>query len=388
MNLDDVMRTSINQISRSIEPPLPNALEIRRRARRERSRRLVVGGTAAAAVLAATAVGVWQFGGPTGHPSPSSPSPTTSTSASIPGPRGVAGAVWYSAGVLHDGTKSFPISGEVATNLAVVAGGVLYGDNTGQVIYQHSDGSSVVVGRDAPLGPAGNPTGDIAVWFEQTPGHTDLVVYDLRIGRVAARADLGRLHVQTPESMVGLQQPPVLFVGDAQSADGVVYFEAERSVWRYDWALGAKRPTRVDRTASGNRTASRVSDVARDMWAVTGPGRNEMTFESDDGTVLSSHSPLEPDGSLSSDGHYYVGYSGGLTVVVDTQTGASRPLQLRGGSFAMGVTWARGHTVVLQSPDLSSGGQRVSVQACDAVSLKCQLVTPAVDIRSVTLPAF
>lgn len=381
MNLDDVLRTAVDQISRAIEPSIPDPLAIRRRARQQQHRRLLAGGSAAAAVLAALAVGALQIVHPNRDVPPAGPSPTTSTQNSAPGKIDGMGAVWYAAGVLHDDQQSFPAVGQIATNLAVVASGVLYGDETGQVIYQRLDGSSTVVGHNAALGPAGNSAADIAVWFERARGHNYLVVYDLQIAKVVARANLGDLNVAAPDSMVGRQQPPVLFVGDAPATDGVVYFKASGSVWRYDWAYGANRPVRV------GGPVSRAIDVAGDTWAVVGP-RNGMTFERSDGTVLSSYAPLEPDGSLSPDGHYYVGYSRGRTVVVDTRTGSARPLHLGARSLVMGVTWARGNTVVMQSPDLSSGGHRVSVLACDAVSLICERVSPPTSMQSLVLPVF
>lgn len=99
-----------------------------------------------------------------------------------------------------------------------------------------------------------------------------------------------------------------------------------------------------------------------------------MTFQTPDGTPLSTFAPIEPDGGgLSHDGRFYVGYSNGAVAVVDPETGEARTLDLPDGITPFGVTWAQDNTVVMMA--LNSGpGDPVTgtIVACDAQSLSCE----------------
>jgi len=96
--------------------------------------------------------------------------------------------------------------------------------------------------------------------------------------------------------------------------------------------------------------------------AFAGPGDRGITFKSLQGQVLSTAS-VEPDGALSHDGRYYVGYAAEGTVVIDTATGEARPLDLDPYSVVMGMTWARDNTVVMLQPELGGDGKARSLPA-------------------------
>lgn len=380
MNVDETLRASVERIGRSVEPPLPDFMEIRRRARRQRQRRALAGLGAVAAAVAFVGGGFWYLAEQDSDSNLASPSPDR-VSADVPERDGPAGAVWYADGVLHDDQASFRIDSRPATNLAVVEHGVLFGDGSDTVIYQSQDGSTHTVGTDAPLGPAGDPTSDVAVWFEE-PGRTvQLVVYDVSTDQELARTDLGAVQIRTPESMVGAAQPPVLWVGDGRDGGPAVYFRAGKALWRYDWT-SETRPQRVE------GPLSRALDVGGDVWALRGPHDRGITFTTIDGTELSTYASVEPDGSLSHDGRHYIGYSPRGSVVIDTSTGKGRLLDLGGQSFVMGMTWARDETAVMLAPDVSGDGQAGSVIACDASSLQCQSSKPVDNVALITLPTF
>lgn len=101
-----------------------------------------------------------------------------------------------------------------------------------------------------------------------------------------------------------------------------------------------------------------------------------------------SDASVEPDGSLSHDGRYYIGYYPRGSVVIDTATGKGRLLNLGGQSFVMGMTWARGETAVMLAPDVSGDGRSGSVLACDASSLQCQSSEPVDNVTLIALPTF
>lgn len=380
MNVDETLRASVVRIGRSVEPPVPDVMEIRRRARRGQQRRALVGLAAVAAVAAFVGGGFWYVGEQGNYPTPADPSPDRG-SAEVPERESPAGAVWYTDGVLHDDQESFTISPRPATNLAVVKHGVLFGDGSDAVIYQRQDGSTETLGDNAPLGPAGDPTSDLAVWFEARGRAVEIVVYDVGTDQELARTDLGALDVQTPESMVGTDQPPVLWVGDGQSGGPAVYFRAEESVWRYDWTSGAD-PRRV------RGEFARALDVGGDVWALSGPHQRGITFKSSDGTELSTNASVEPDGSLSHDGRLYIGYSRRGTVVIDTATGKARLLHLGSHRLVMGMTWARDGTAIMLAPDVTSDGRGGSIIACDANSLQCQTSKHIDNLLTAALPNF
>ncbi len=376
MNVDDKVRAAVEQISRSIQPPVADPAGIRARAHQTSRRRNLAGLGIAAAMLVGVSSGVWYVAGRGDGPAPATP-PSTTHGSEIPGTENAQGAIWYAEGVLHDGAQSVPVEGKVATNLAVVAHGVLYGDGSGNVIYQRQDGSTAVIGEHAPLGPSGDPTSDVVVWFEDTGGGVELVVYDVAKDLELGRENLGALDLQPPDAMVGLLQPPVLWVGDGKTTQAAVYFLAKGSLWRYDWTSGAGA-----RQLDGE--LSSPLDVGGDVVAVAGPGNRSMTFKNLNGQELSS-AQVEPDGALSHDGRYYVGYAPDGTVVVDTATGEARPLDLGPYSLVLSLTWARGNTVVGIEPDINADGKG-SVVACDAVSLRCQNGPQVDNFTDIVLP--
>ena len=375
MTADESMRAAVEQIARSIQPPVVDPSGIRARSRRTSRRWAVIGSSVAAALLIGVTSGVWFAIDRDAGPSPASPSPTRTSKA--PGQANPAGAIWYGEGVLHDDQQSFRVTGEMATNLAIVSGGVLYGDGSGRVIYQRQDGSTAVIAKNSRLGPSGDPTSDVVVWFEDTAGGVELVVYDVGRSVELGRERLGALDVRPPESMVGRLQPPVLWVGDGEVAQAGVYFMADGGLWRYDWTSGDPA-----RPVTGE--LARVLDVGGNVAAVAGPGDRSITFKSLQGQVLSTAS-VEPDGAFSHDGRYYVGYAAEGTVVINTATGEVRPLDLDPYSVVMGITWARDNTVVMLQPELGGDGKG-SVVACDAVSLRCQSGKQVDKVFEIALP--
>lgn len=380
MDIDDILRTSVEQITRSIEPPVPDPAGIRSRGRSRQRRRSLVGIGAAAALLAVVSTAVWYVADQGDGPSPADPSPGTASST-VSGQVSAEGAIWYAEGVLHDDQRSFSITGKLATNLAVVEHGVLYGDDSGNVVYQRQDGSAAIIGRNAPLGPSGDPTSDVAVWFEKRGEVAELVVYDVARDQELDRANLDATKLRSPEGLVGRDQPPVLWVGDGHVGESAVYFQAAGSVWRYDWTSDDSPQLFEDRHSG-------AIDVGGDVTAFASPGSRGISFRNNEGQQLSTYAAVEPDGALSHDGSYYVGYSPDGSVVIDTATGKARPLDLDSYSPVMGMTWARGNTIVMLAPSLYGDAGAGSVVACDAVSLHCQSGQQVDNFALIVLPTF
>jgi hypothetical protein len=104
--------------------------------------------------------------------------------------------VWYDADGLHRGdvVEQTPVEiGELNGDtmmgaLALVRSGAMYLDPaTGDVWFHPWGGEPRIVGQNSEAGPGGDPSGDIAVWFEGSEalngGPGELVVYNTAAGR-------------------------------------------------------------------------------------------------------------------------------------------------------------------------------------------------------------
>lgn len=156
---------------------------------------------AAAAATAAIVVGVaaLSFGGRTDSPPDPAPSPSVTN---VPDVVGTSDAVWYDDAGLHHGDvveqTAVPLRPSRWGNgavLTLVRSGALYHDATRDEIWFHPwGGDARVVGHGSAYGPAGDPEGDNAAWFEGS----ELVVYDTNSSREIARITTDPVRATVP----------------------------------------------------------------------------------------------------------------------------------------------------------------------------------------------
>lgn len=376
MNIEDITRTSLDELAAAARPPVPDPAAIRRSARRGTRIRAGVTVGLAAAVTAAVIIGAGVVRDNQGAPQPANPSPTKGSGTSA-----VAGAVWYADGVLHDGTHDYSIAGTITSNLAPTSTGVAYGVDGGDVMYQPRTGDAYRIGQHALLGPVADPTSSLVAWFEGTGRNTKLVVYSVEVAQEVQRADIYDLTVASPEAMVGRAQPPITWVGQNERGGITVFFAAGGHLWQY--ATTDAGPGDLAQVTGGG------VDATRDILAQARPHveQGSMRFvRADTGDVISQFTPLEPDGGLSHDGAFYAGYSRGALVQVDIESGVATKAELDRAVIPFGVTFSR-DAVMFFAPTLG-GGTRGDIYSCPLDTFRCQVVGHADDVYEAVLPAF
>lgn len=352
-----------------VDHPDPEALikEARRRARRRR----VIGGAAVATMVggaAATALSL--------ATTPQDPERGLDNAAGAPsvgvieaGPGWVNGAVWYDLDGLHHGDEvvrtAVPLFFyDLPGALALVRSGALYDDlRTHDVWFHPWDGDPRVVGHDSVGGPAGDPAGDVAAWFEGT----ELVVYDTAAAAVISR---------TTEAPV-LEEPFRAYIGGFEhvSGNGFMHVSAEEVVWRsstgtYRLDVGTGTSTLLlDSSPTTDPRLEDVHDGTRVWGDYQDPG---LTVEiAGDRQVL--FTGVEPPGRLSPDGSFVAapwrdGDSRGAAFV-DVRTG--RSWVVAGENWNAWISWSYGHIAVVRV-ERGTTGPEIEFLACHAVKRTCE----------------
>lgn len=365
-----------------LERPDPEALikEARRRARRRRA----AYGVAMATMLGVAAVIALRPSTtpPDGGPGPVSAAGAPSAVVIGSGPGWVDGATWYDLAGLHYGSRvvqtQVPLFlHDLPGALALVRNGALYDDlRTHEVWFHPWDGDPRVVGRSSVSGPAGDPAGDVAAWFEGT----DLVVYDTAAAAVLSRTT----------------QPPVVkdpfraYIGGFEhvSGNGFMHVSAEEVVWRsmagthrLDVTTGTS--ALVDETSP---TADRrLEDVHHDIrvWGdYQTPG---LTVEVE-GRRHPLAAGIEPPGRLSPDGSIVAapwrdGTSLGVAFA-NVRTGES--WVVAGKEWNAWFSWSYGDIAVIRVEHETTEPEEFL--ACHAVEKTCEQLSDHEDSFFSLLP--
>jgi len=196
----------------SVRQPPVDAVVARASAARRRRRTWTAGVTAA--VVAVVAVGTWIGTRPedTGLPDPV-----------LKTEENPANIEWYANGVLHlaDLTLALP---SVESMVPLGAGGVVYGDEDGQVIHVRADGSLKALGHQEPGAPLATSVerGWVA-WVDPHDGSPELIVHSTLTGAEVART---RLASEGDEEDGGTY--PVAI------DQGIVYYSAPDGDWAWE----------------------------------------------------------------------------------------------------------------------------------------------------------
>lgn len=385
MNLDEIVRAGLDDLASEVQPSLPDPAGVRRSVRRTVRLRGGVAIGLAAAVTAAVLLGAGQLRDHLDGSDPADATPRPSSVAAV-----VPGAVWYADGVLHDGSHTYSIDGDVTSDLAPTSSGVAYGVGDAEIWFQPRSGGAYRLADDAPLGPAADPTSGLVAWFEGQGQDTELVVRSVETGTQVARTDIRDLAVHPPGSMEGKPQPPIQWVGRNDNGGVTVIFVGSSATWRFDSEQsGPGRLTQImQRSVDASLNVLAQADTTEGhMLFVETPRGGEMV------DVLSEVSPLEPDGALSHDGTLYAGYNSRQQFAfVDTAAGTERQATLAepadGVVVPFNLTWSRDDVVMFFTIDGTSdlSDPDAAVYACPASDGSCRLVADHVRLQSLAIP--
>lgn len=370
MNIDEILRTSVEELARGVTPPPPDPDGVRAQARAARRRQWVAAAAGTAAVVVggvAITNGLVDQGS---APAVDNPTPTVNlTPRPSPVGRTNESAIWSEARALHFGSRQLPVPSEVF-GFGLVEGGVVYtaSDRGSKVMFQPSDGSDAIeIGDNAQLAPAGDPTSGLVSWVEAQGKDGSLVVFDTSTAKEVARTRVPPA-LRPQDNIIFPGTSPVISV----SSTAVYYHGNNEEIWVYRWRQGGE-------PESTGRTRDELFDVAGGVTAQAGADQGDVEFVTPDGLVAATGLPqggyLNPDGSL------FASVEGmspseesvrpGI-VVTDTSTGETTELDLflpgeRG--FPFGVGWSGNDTLMVKN-----SGRPSEVIACTASTGECEVV--------------
>ncbi len=371
MNIDEILRTSVEELARGVTPPPPDPNGVRAQARATRRRQWVAAAAGTAAVVVggvAITNGLVDQG--------SAPSVDNLTPRPSPVGRISESAIWSEAKALHFGSRQVPVPDQVF-GFGLVEGGVVYtasdrgskvmfpaADRGLKVMFQPSDGSNATeIGDNAQLAPAGDPTSGLVSWVEAQGKDGSLVVFDTSTGNEVARTSVPP--ALRPDNIISPGNSPVISV----SSTAVYYYkERDKDIWVYRWREGGG-------PESTGRTRDELFDVAGGVTAQAGADHADVEFVTPDGLVaaagLAQGGYLNPDGSLFASVEGLSGIRPGI-VVTDTSTGETAKLDPFGPgepAFPSGVGWSSNDTLMVKN-----GVRPSEVIACTASTGECEVV--------------
>jgi hypothetical protein len=379
MKLDDRLTRAAHHVADRVSVPEVDLAAVRSRARANRRRDLAV--AVGAALVAVTVVGTALVGGRTAERTAPADPPT-------PGPT-PHGAVWYDRDGLHHGNLVDKAAVDLdprrnpsaaAGVLALVRGGAVYRDPTGDDVWFHPwDGEPHIIGH-AVTGPGGDPESDVAAWFEGD----ELVVYDTALAQEISRTT----------------EEPIVAMGGfehAKDGNGFLHVSAEEVVWRFqdestrardargagvyrlDLATGvstmiAESPLSQDGVRFGVTFLEDVHDDIRVLVSMDdGYG---MTVETSNGPPLELPG-LEDIGRLSPDGSFMLSPSnhhrGHGIAIIDMRSGERwNVLGEKQESYGW-ISWSYDNLAVIEVHD--DLGTPARLLACEAATRSCEELT-------------
>jgi hypothetical protein len=319
------------------------------------------------------------------QPAPSTPAPTSAgdpSEASAPTAdpsaetaSGEAGPVWWDEAGLHHGdvveTPAVPLEDAFTTRLALVRSGAVYRVDTGDVWFHPWGGTPRVVGHGTAAGPAGDPEGDAAAWFD---GRT-LVVYDTARDEVISRT------VETASV-----DPRPEYAEHVGHGNGWVYVSSTQVVWRSPQGLARRdlvsgtselpwRPRPSKRVAGDFVDVSAVSAVWVGGDAYEGHGT--YLVEQAGSTDLLEVPELEMPGRLSPDGSWLLTaeIADGTHGVAITDLASGRVWKPFSKNTYAFFSWAYGDVVVMRTTR-NGPSDAWSLTSCSASRRSCEQLDP------------
>jgi len=370
MNIDDILRTSVDDLARSVTPPPPDRRGVRARARSTQRRQWVAAAAGTAAVVVGGVAIANGLPDQTSTPPTNDPDPRPTTVVPANG-----SAIWGEAKSVHFGSRQVPAPDGVF-GFGLVEGGAVYSTDSrdAKVFYQPADGSDPrQIGDNAQVSPGGDPASGLAAWFEANGKEGSLVVYDTKIGEEVARTSVPPA-LRPQDNIIFPGFGPVISL----SPSGVYYHGPGEEIWVYRWK---------DRAIpeSTGQTKDELFDVAGGVTAQAGSAEGTVEFVTSGGTTAVSDLP--PGGYLNSDGSLFASVDmneGGLSgiAIVDTSTGETTSLDVFGSEgrpgLLFGVGWSTDDTLMVKNDAVSeeSGDTNSITQviACTATTGGCDVV--------------
>ena len=365
MTIEDRIRISAHLVADEVDPPTLDIDLVRRGAHAGRRRR--AGIVAAVAATVAVCLLVPRLLG--------SPSTAPDPVDRPPGPVVPSGSVWADADGLHLGNRVFdlaidsqssPCAGDPVcspfTSLALVGRGVVYGDiESRRVWYQQPRGPARLIGEGSQLGPAGDPDGTTAAWFDGT----ELVMFDTATGRELSRTTQGVGPYPQRENAHGNL---ILDV----SSEAVTWL----GQWLYRFDRVSGNTSQMRGGLSGARGGVTVGDVHAGWVArQNDSGFTEVISRSGDTTLKLESDLLTRPLRFNADGRYLAGINerdGHGVNVADTRTG--EVLVPWRKEFYPWIGWGSGDTLmVIQDIDNPDEGTD-QLLACDVSERSCQRI--------------
>ncbi|MBB5791362.1 hypothetical protein [Jiangella mangrovi] len=314
MNLEELLRTAVDDGVRSVPPGLADGA-IRRAKRQRRTTRIAVAGGVAAFGLAAAAIAVVD---PTEIRTDAPPAGGTDGTVvdlahldAGPPPE----IAWYADGALHHGTESTPF--DLETDYPVIirlpdgylvwesVPGPDSADHTATIWLVPDDGERVELGSGDLTPPVVSAAGDIAAWGVRNDDWvldeeareqgvtSSIVVVDLTTGEVAHRLDEAPSPSASPKGFV--REDRVVFEAAANTAWGayVWEFDGEVTLLRADTGVDAvSQGTGLVRLAASPpmtldlEAGTTLVPEADPGWPVYSPGGRYVATITRPGTTL------------------------------------------------------------------------------------------------------
>jgi hypothetical protein len=227
------------------------------------------------------------------------------------------------------------------------------------------------VGRDSITGPAGDPNGDVAAWFE---GPSELVVYDTATSREIERTDLS----DDVERPFGSNTCHAMCAEHAQPGNGFLLVSAESVIWTasqgfgptYEYDVATARTSSVPDVELEGPDDARVVDVRDEAAAYAIPDKSPWGWhlmldvpdrEPQQYLEMNPRSRFSPSGRYVL-GHAWVGPMGERSVaaIIDTTSGE---LWQGPASDSLWSVWSYGDIALVQDSD--------GLRACHAVTRTC-----------------
>ena len=373
MTLDELMRTALREVAETEHHPQPDVTALQRRGRRTRLFQVAGAATAVATLIVAGGVSVAEVDDQQAT-GPSSPDSTAHAPALVGG----SPPVWRTRGGVRVGPEYLVVQGKVKTGPTLVAAGVVYTDERDEVFMQTLDGKTSSIGKGARLGAVGDPRGSAVAWFDESSALPNLVVYDTAADEVLARVDVGVNDFEGSGGQATDASPIFAVTGGA-----VYYRSGSDALMRYRWDK--------DDFPNVYAATDQVIDVAGDVTArmdtdVVFTRPDGSYFRPDpglfriDGTPFRAEGSLEPRGSLSSDGRYFLGRVDKVPVIIDTGTGDGVKLHGADRGVALSGAWSYGSTLMLlisvrrPGDGLTVDSSPLLMLSCDLEAVECRVV--------------
>ncbi len=352
MNIDELLRTAVENQVGAVEVPRPDVAALMQRGRRSRRVRaavttIVAAGVVVVAVLISTLVV---------HRS-DQPTPTHS----VP----LSGPVWIDRAGLHMGKSVLPLKVAHVKRFLLTSEGPVYTDGKTTWL-QPPDGDARRL--PAPWVASADRTSSVLAWQENRGGRAVVATYDIASGHSRLTAPFG----PKPASAQGTGPQPFL----ASSIDGANAYVATSGcigcpdaleIWTFD-VRSTAAPTRWVGTSTPHGGVELALGTVRADYSV------RIRFMSTSGAQLSSVRMRGASGALSPDGRYFLVHPTPLAPsgaeVVETANGTVHRFAVGPGTVFQ-AAWGYGDRIMVTVAKKTATGYTFALWTCAPDSRRC-----------------